>query len=59
MASPLLLSIGFLAGLLTIISPCILPVLPAVIASGVTTGGRRRALLRQPKRLTPARVDWS
>jgi cytochrome c biogenesis protein CcdA/thiol-disulfide isomerase/thioredoxin len=44
MASPLLLSIGFLAGLLTIISPCILPVLPAVIASGVTTGGRRRAL---------------
>jgi cytochrome c biogenesis protein CcdA/thiol-disulfide isomerase/thioredoxin len=40
----LLLFVGFLAGLLTIISPCILPVLPAVIASGVTTGGRRRAL---------------
>jgi cytochrome c biogenesis protein CcdA/thiol-disulfide isomerase/thioredoxin len=39
-----LLSIGFVAGLLTIVSPCILPVLPAVIASGVTTGGRRRAL---------------
>jgi cytochrome c biogenesis protein CcdA/thiol-disulfide isomerase/thioredoxin len=39
----LLLFIGFLAGLLTIVSPCILPVLPAVIASGVTTGGRRRA----------------
>ncbi|HVW80611.1 MAG TPA: cytochrome c biogenesis protein CcdA [Mycobacteriales bacterium] len=42
--SPLLLGIGFLAGLLTIITPCILPVLPAVIASGVTAGGRRRAL---------------
>jgi cytochrome c biogenesis protein CcdA/thiol-disulfide isomerase/thioredoxin len=41
--TPLLLFIGFLAGLLTIVSPCILPVLPAVIASGVTTGGRRRA----------------
>jgi cytochrome c biogenesis protein CcdA/thiol-disulfide isomerase/thioredoxin len=43
MASPLLLAVGFLAGLLTIVTPCILPVLPAVIASGVTTGGRRRA----------------
>ncbi|HEX3898484.1 MAG TPA: cytochrome c biogenesis protein DipZ [Mycobacteriales bacterium] len=41
--SPLLLLIGFLAGLLTIITPCILPVLPAVIASGVTAGGRKRA----------------
>lgn len=39
-----LLVVGFVAGLLTIISPCILPVLPAVIASGVTAGGRRRAL---------------
>jgi cytochrome c biogenesis protein CcdA/thiol-disulfide isomerase/thioredoxin len=39
-----LLAIGFVAGLLTIVSPCILPVLPAVIASGVTAGGRRRAL---------------
>jgi cytochrome c biogenesis protein CcdA/thiol-disulfide isomerase/thioredoxin len=38
-----LLAIGFVAGLLTIISPCILPVLPAVIASGVTAGGRKRA----------------
>jgi cytochrome c biogenesis protein CcdA/thiol-disulfide isomerase/thioredoxin len=42
--TPLLLFVGFLAGLLTIVSPCILPVLPAVIASGVTAGGRRRAL---------------
>lgn len=41
--SPLLLAVGFLAGVLTIASPCILPVLPAVIASGVTSGGRRRA----------------
>jgi cytochrome c biogenesis protein CcdA/thiol-disulfide isomerase/thioredoxin len=44
MTTPLLLAIGFVAGLLTIVSPCILPVLPAVIASGITTGGRRRAL---------------
>jgi cytochrome c biogenesis protein CcdA/thiol-disulfide isomerase/thioredoxin len=42
--TPLLLFVGFLAGLLTIVSPCILPVLPAVLASGVATGGRRRAL---------------
>ncbi|HEX3705641.1 MAG TPA: cytochrome c biogenesis protein CcdA [Mycobacteriales bacterium] len=42
--SPLLLLIAFLAGLLTIVTPCILPVLPAVIASGVTAGGRKRAL---------------
>jgi cytochrome c biogenesis protein CcdA/thiol-disulfide isomerase/thioredoxin len=40
-----LLAIGFVAGLLTLVSPCILPVLPAVIAAGVTTGGRRRAML--------------
>jgi cytochrome c biogenesis protein CcdA/thiol-disulfide isomerase/thioredoxin len=44
MTAPLLLLIGFLAGMLTIVSPCILPVLPAVIASGITSGGRRRAL---------------
>jgi cytochrome c biogenesis protein CcdA/thiol-disulfide isomerase/thioredoxin len=42
--NPLLLLIGFVAGLLTIVSPCILPVLPAVVAAGVTTGGRRRAI---------------
>jgi len=41
--SPLLLLVGFLAGLLTIVTPCILPVLPAVVASGITAGGRRRA----------------
>ncbi|HVV77318.1 MAG TPA: cytochrome c biogenesis protein CcdA [Mycobacteriales bacterium] len=42
--SPLLLMVGFLAGLLTIVTPCILPVLPAVVASGITAGGRRRAV---------------
>jgi cytochrome c biogenesis protein CcdA/thiol-disulfide isomerase/thioredoxin len=41
--SPVLLGVGFLAGLLTIISPCVLPVLPAVLASAITQGGRRRA----------------
>jgi cytochrome c biogenesis protein CcdA/thiol-disulfide isomerase/thioredoxin len=44
MTTPLLVSIGFIAGLLTIVSPCILPVLPAVIASGITTGGRKLAI---------------
>ena len=44
MTTPLLLFIGFVAGVLTIVSPCILPVLPAVVASGITAGGRRRAL---------------
>ncbi|HWB66495.1 MAG TPA: cytochrome c biogenesis protein DipZ [Mycobacteriales bacterium] len=44
MVSPVLLLVGFVAGLLTIVSPCILPVLPAVVASGITAGGRRRAL---------------
>jgi cytochrome c biogenesis protein CcdA/thiol-disulfide isomerase/thioredoxin len=42
--TPLLLFIGFVAGVLTIASPCILPVLPAVVAAGITAGGRRRAL---------------
>jgi cytochrome c biogenesis protein CcdA/thiol-disulfide isomerase/thioredoxin len=42
--NPLLLVVGFLAGLLTIVTPCVLPVLPAVVASGITAGGRRRAV---------------
>jgi cytochrome c biogenesis protein CcdA/thiol-disulfide isomerase/thioredoxin len=36
-----LLGIGFLGGLLTAISPCVLPVLPIIFAGGAT-GGRRR-----------------
>jgi len=36
-----LLGIGFLAGVVTAISPCVLPVLPILLA-GSTTGGRRR-----------------
>jgi cytochrome c biogenesis protein CcdA/thiol-disulfide isomerase/thioredoxin len=43
--SPLVLLVGFVAGLLTIVSPCVLPVLPAVLASGITAGGRRRAAM--------------
>ena len=30
-----LIAIGFVAGLITSISPCILPVLPVVLAAGV------------------------
>jgi cytochrome c biogenesis protein CcdA/thiol-disulfide isomerase/thioredoxin len=37
------LLVGFVAGLVTVISPCVLPVLPVVFAGG-TTGGRRRAV---------------
>ncbi|HUD69726.1 MAG TPA: cytochrome c biogenesis protein CcdA [Acidimicrobiales bacterium] len=38
-----MLLVGFVAGLVTVISPCVLPVLPVVFAGG-TTGGRRRAV---------------
>jgi cytochrome c biogenesis protein CcdA/thiol-disulfide isomerase/thioredoxin len=37
----LLLVIGFLAGVITAISPCVLPVLPILLAGGAT-GGRRK-----------------
>src|SRR2546423_12605525 len=37
----LLLLIGFLAGVITAISPCVLPVLPILLAGGAS-GGRRR-----------------
>src|SRR5207244_4298762 len=37
----LLLLIGFLAGVVTAISPCVLPVLPILLAGGAA-GGRRR-----------------
>lgn len=40
---PLLLGFAFVAGLATCLTPCVLPVLPAVL-SGATTGGRRRPL---------------
>jgi cytochrome c biogenesis protein CcdA/thiol-disulfide isomerase/thioredoxin len=38
-----LLGIGFLAGVVTAISPCVLPVLPIILA-GSAAGGRRRPL---------------
>jgi cytochrome c biogenesis protein CcdA/thiol-disulfide isomerase/thioredoxin len=38
-----LLGVGFVAGLVTAISPCILPVLPVIFA-GASTGGRRRSI---------------
>ncbi len=36
-----LLAIGFAAGVITSVSPCVLPVLPVVLAGGATGGGRR------------------
>jgi cytochrome c biogenesis protein CcdA/thiol-disulfide isomerase/thioredoxin len=36
-----LLGIGFVAGVITAISPCVLPVLPIVLAGGATGSGRR------------------
>ncbi len=41
----LLLGAGFLAGLITGISPCILPVLPAIVAGGSAGSDRRRPFL--------------
>jgi cytochrome c biogenesis protein CcdA/thiol-disulfide isomerase/thioredoxin len=37
-----LLGIGFLAGVITAVSPCILPVLPIVLAGGASSESRRR-----------------
>jgi cytochrome c biogenesis protein CcdA/thiol-disulfide isomerase/thioredoxin len=39
-----LLGIAFLAGLITAVSPCVLPVLPILLAGGATGTGRRRPL---------------
>lgn len=39
----ILLSFAFLAGIVTVLSPCILPVLPIVLAGSVT-GGKKRPL---------------
>jgi cytochrome c biogenesis protein CcdA/thiol-disulfide isomerase/thioredoxin len=39
-----LIGIGFVAGVITAVSPCILPVLPIVLAGGATSGGTRRPL---------------
>src|ERR671929_5618 len=36
-----LLPIAFLAGVITAVSPCVLPVLPIVLAGGASGGGRR------------------
>src|SRR5437899_549245 len=36
-----LLGIGFLAGVITAVSPCVLPVLPIILAGGASGGGRR------------------
>jgi cytochrome c biogenesis protein CcdA/thiol-disulfide isomerase/thioredoxin len=37
-----LLGIGFAAGVITAVSPCVLPVLPIVLAGGATSDSRRR-----------------
>src|SRR5712692_4300630 len=39
-----LLGIGFAAGVITAVSPCILPVLPIVLAGGASSESRRRPL---------------
>ncbi len=40
-----LIGIGFLAGLITAVSPCVLPVLPILVAGGVAGGSRSRPYL--------------
>ncbi|MDQ2982527.1 MAG: cytochrome c biogenesis protein DipZ [Actinomycetota bacterium] len=37
-----LIGIGFLAGLITALSPCVLPVLPLLLAGGASSGSRSR-----------------
>src|ERR671931_1228951 len=37
----LLLGIAFVAGVITAVSPCVLPVLPIILAGGATGSGRR------------------
>lgn len=40
----LLIAFAFLAGVVTILSPCILPVLPIILSSSVDASGKRRPL---------------
>src|SRR5436309_6000753 len=40
-----LIGIGFVAGVITAVSPCILPVLPIVLTAGAGEGGLRRPFL--------------
>jgi cytochrome c biogenesis protein CcdA/thiol-disulfide isomerase/thioredoxin len=40
-----LIGVGFLAGLVTGVSPCIVPVVPVIVAAGATGGDRRRPYL--------------
>ena len=44
----LLLDLGFLGGLVTGISPCILPVLPVISASGAASGLDEDAAVQPP-----------
>ncbi len=39
----ILVSFAFLAGIVTILSPCILPILPIILSSSVDTAGKRRS----------------
>ncbi len=39
----LLIGFSFLAGVVTVLSPCIFPVLPFLLSGGVS-GGKKRAL---------------
>ncbi len=39
----LLLLISFIAGVLTVLAPCVLPLLPVIVGGSLSTGSRRRA----------------
>ena len=39
----ILLLISFIAGILTVLAPCVLPLLPVIVGGSLTTGSRRRA----------------
>src|ERR1700690_3858424 len=39
----ILLLISFIAGILTVLAPCVLPLLPVIVGGSLTTGSHRRA----------------
>jgi len=51
-----LLVVGFLGGLVTGISPCVLPVLPVIFASGAASGLDEDATVSDPATTVPVRV---
>jgi len=54
-----LLVVGLLGGLITSISPCVLPVLPVILATGVPRAGDADARNPASKKVSAAEKTWS